>query len=104
MTTPIVDATSNKGKPGDMPGAPDLDALYTAQQTDRARETVALDLLAAGLAEVKCGTARRARAVHYLLGLERVLSQALGECGRDQYDKVITRYLNVRHGPAGGAA
>lgn len=78
----------------------DCDALYCEQQRARAREATAFEMLAANLGEVQCGTGRRARAVHLLLALEAVLAQALGECGRDQYQKVIDRYLSVRHGGA----
>jgi hypothetical protein len=60
-------------------------------------------VLVAGLTDVECGTARRARAVRYLLALEAVLSEALGECGRDQYNKVIDRYLATRFKHADGA-
>jgi hypothetical protein len=82
----------------------DYDALYREQQRNHSRETLAFQMLATGLTEVKCGTARRVRAVHYLLALETVLSEALGECGRDQYDKVIDRYLTTRFKHAGGPA
>jgi hypothetical protein len=107
-TTAIVPDRSTGRKPHTVqaahPSGVDYDTLFREQQRDRSRETLALQALAAGLAEVKCGTARRARAVHYLLRVERVLSQSLGECGKQEYGKVITRYLNVRHGRAGGAA
>lgn len=86
-----------KAKAGD---GIDCDALYCGQQRDRARENAAFEMLAANLGEAQCGTGRRARAVHLLLALEAVLAQALGECGRDQYQKVIDRYLSVRHGGA----
>lgn len=81
----------------------DYDALYCGQQRDRARENLAFQMLATGLTDVECGTARRTRAVHYLLALEAVLSEALGECGRDQYNKVIDRYLATRFKHTGGA-
>lgn len=75
-------------------------ALYCEQQQARARENAAFEMLAASLTEIQCGTGRRAHAIHLLLALETVLSQALGECGRDQYQRVVDRYLAVRHGGA----
>ena len=81
----------------------DYDAIYREQRRNHDRETLAFQLLTEGLTEVQCGKARRVRAVHYLLALEAVLSEALGECGRDQYGKVIDRYLTTRFKHAGGA-
>lgn len=81
----------------------DYNALYCEQQRDHARETLAFQMLAAGLTEIQCGTGRRAHAIHLLLALEAVLSEALGECGRDQYNKVIDRYLATRFKHTGGA-
>lgn len=78
----------------------DCDALYCEQQRARARENAAFEMLAASLTEIQCGTGRRAHAIHLLLALETVLSQALGECGRDEYQRVVDRYLAVRHGGA----
>ena len=81
----------------------DCDALYCEQQRARARENAAFEMLAASLTEIQCGTGRRAHAIHLLLTLEAVLSEALGECGRDQYNKVIDRYLATRFKHTGGA-
>lgn len=78
----------------------DCDTLYCEQQRARARENAAFEMLAAGLTEIQCGTGRRAHAIHLLLALETVLSQALSECGRDEYRRVVDRYLAVRHGGA----
>lgn len=82
------------------PDSLDCDALYCEQQRARARENAAFETLAASLTEIQCGTGRRAHAIHLLLALETVLSQGLGECGRDEYQRVVDRYLAVRHGGA----
>lgn len=96
---------SHPSMPQNPPGVstPDTDQLYVEQQQERAAEQMAFQMLAATVTNVACGTGRRARAIHLLLGLEKVLAEALGECGRDQYQKVIDRYLAVRHGRNGGA-